>query len=258
MLIPRVIPCLTLIDGAMVKTTRFRKHVYLGDPVNIINLFNQFEVDEIALLDIRATAQGREPDIELITQLAEECWVPLAYGGGITTVAQIRKLLQSGVEKVIINSAATKTPELLRAAASEFGSQAVVGGVDVSKRLFGRYEAVSESGKRPTGNTPEKQAQVFAEFGAGEIFLNDVGRDGSMLGYDLDLVQRVAKAVQIPVVACGGAGDRQHLKEVIYDGGASAAAAGSIFVFSSKTRSVLVNFPERTELEQLLAKPDFY
>lgn len=251
MLIPRIIPCLLIEDGAMVKTRKFGKRVYLGDPINVINLFNQFEVDEIALLDIGASIGGTGPDLELITRLAEECWVPLAYGGGITTMAQIEKIILAGVEKVVLGTAVAGSFDLLRKASKEFGTQSVVGSLDAKKRLFGGYEVRYMSGAKKLKISPQERARQMEEAGAGEILLQSIDRDGAMNGYDLDLITLVTEATDIPVVACSGAGCREDLLRPIKKAGASAAAAGSLFVFSGPERGVLINFPERSVLEKL-------
>lgn len=252
MLIPRVIPCLLIEDGGMVKTRRFGKRTYLGDPVNVINLFNQFEVDEIVLLDIGATTAGQSPNFDLIESVAGECWVPLTYGGGIRSTADIERIILSGVEKVVIGHSAAEKLDLVAAAASTFGSQCIVGSVDAKRKLFGGYEVRVTNAKRKLGIAPGERARQLEDAGAGEILLQSIDRDGEMNGYDLDLIQEVTEATTIPVVACGGAGERAELVRPIRDAGASAAAAGSLFVFSGRERGVLINFPERDYLEDLL------
>jgi imidazole glycerol-phosphate synthase subunit HisF len=250
-LIPRVIPCLLLEDEGMVKTVRFGEARYLGDPINVVNLFNRFEVDELVLLDIRATLDGRQPPFDLLEALAAECWVPLTYGGGIRTVDDARAVLSQGVEKIVLGTAAADDPAFVRAAAEEFGSQAVVVSVDV-RETPGGYGVFVESGRRSLGVNPASYARRAEDLGAGEIFLNSIDRDGTMNGYDLPLIRLVSDAVRVPVIACGGAGDRAHLAEAITQGRASAVAAGSIFVYRGRGRGVLINFPERDQLEALL------
>lgn len=245
-----MIPCLLLEDDGLVKTVRYGDPRYVGDPVNVINLFNRFEVDEITLLDIRATVDGREPPYELIEHLASECWVPLAYGGGIRGTAEIRRILSLGVEKVVLGTAAAVDPNLISGAAGVFGNQAVIVSVDV-RRQRSAYEVFVESGRRGTGKAPEAYARQAEELGAGELLLNAIDQDGVMKGYDLDLIRRVAEAVTIPVIACGGAGERADLPLALR-AGASAVAAGSLFVYRGRERGVLVNFPERPALEALL------
>jgi cyclase len=253
MLIPRVIPCLLMDRGAMVKTRRFGKRTYLGDPVNVVSLFNQFEVDEIVLLDIGASAQDRGPDFETIEQLAEECWVPLTYGGGIRSTLDIEKIIRTGVEKVAIGAACADDLSLMTEAAREFGNQCIVGSVDAKRKFFSGYDTAVCSARRSLGVAPAARARQLQDAGAGEILLQSVDRDGEMEGYDLELIRSVTSAVDLPVIACGGAGRREDIALPIRQAGASASAAGSLFVFSGAERGVLINFPERAALESLLA-----
>lgn len=253
MLIPRVIPCLLIENGAMVKTRRFKKRTYLGDPVNVINLFNRFEVDEIALLDIGCSPHNREPDVELIATLAEECWVPLSYGGGLSNLKQIESVILSGVEKVVLNTALAKDLTLAEEAAKEFGGQAIVGSIDARKKPLGGYEAYACGGTRRLKTSPTDRARQLEAAGVGEILLQSIERDGEMGGYDLELIQQVTDVTSLPVIACSGAGTRAQLADPIKCAGASAAAAGSLFVFSGPERGVLINFPERPLLERILA-----
>jgi imidazole glycerol-phosphate synthase subunit HisF len=234
----------------MVKTVRYENPRYVGDPVNVINLFNRFEVDEITLLDIRATVDGRKPPYELIEHLASECWVPLAYGGGVRSTDEIRRILSLGVEKVVIGSACVTNPRLISDAAAIFGSQAVIVSIDVRRRRTD-YEVFIESGRRGTGTSPEAYGRQAEALGAGELLLNAIDQDGVMAGYDLELIRRVSASVTVPVIACGGAGERADLPRAL-GAGASAVAAGSLFVYRGRERGVLVNFPERPALEALL------
>ena len=250
--IPRVIPCLLLDDEAMVKTVRFSSPRYLGDPINVVSLFNRFEVDEITLLDIGATKRGEPPPFELIKRLAAECWVPLAYGGGIRNLDDARTVLSSGVEKVILGAVAHDRPELITEAAEVYGAQAVVVAVD-ARRTEAGLEVFVEGGQRQVGADPASYARRAASCGAGEILVTSIDRDGTMEGYDLELIRAVSAAVDVPVIACGGAGERAHLPIPIHEAGASAVAAGSIFVFRGPERGVLINFPEREQLEALFA-----
>jgi imidazole glycerol-phosphate synthase subunit HisF len=254
MIIPRVIPCLLVEDGGMVKTRQFSGRTYLGDPVNVLSLFNNFEVDEIVLLDIGATRRGMGPDFELMATLAEECWVPLTYGGGVSSLDHIETLIHAGCEKVVLASAVADDLTLMREASRVFGAQAIVGSIDVKHRPFRGYRTVVANAKRGLPVSPVERARQFAEAGAGEILLQSVDRDGEMSGYDLKLISEVASATDLPIVACSGAGAREDLPKPIVVAGASASAAGSLFVFSGRERGVLVNFPERSTLEALFCR----
>lgn len=245
-----MIPCLLVHDEAMVKTVRFEDGVYLGDPINVINLFNRFEVDEITLLDVRATVEGRPPPFELVERLAAECWVPLSYGGGIRSIEDVRRVLTSGVEKVVLGTVAADDPQVVAEAARVFGSQAVIVAVDARRVSTGTYETYVASGTRPLSIDPESYARLATSRGAGEILVTSIDRDGTMEGYDVELIRLVAEAVDVPVIACGGAGDRGDIAIPI-GAGASAVAAGSIFVFQGRDRGVLINFPERRQLEAM-------
>jgi cyclase len=246
-----VIPCLLVDDEAMVKTVRFEDGVYLGDPINVISLFNRFEVDEIMLLDVRATVEGRPPPFDLIGRLAAECWVPLSYGGGIRSIDDVRRVLTSGVEKVVLGTVAADDPAVVVEAARIFGNQAVIVAADARRVEAGAYETYVASGTRRLGADPASYARLATSRGAGEILVTSIDRDGTMQGFDEELIRQVADAVEVPVIACGGAGDRSDIAVPI-QAGASAVAAGSIFVFQGRDRGVLINFPERTQLEALL------
>jgi cyclase len=248
MLRTRVIPCLLLRGHGLVKTKRFKDSVYVGDPVNAVRIFSEKEVDELVLLDIDASREGREPNYELIAEIAGECFMPVAYGGGVHTLEQVRKLIRSGVEKVVVNSAAYASTEVIRAAADVFGSQAVVGAVDVKKPLFGGWKPMAKSGTVDAGVALDAHVQALVKAGAGELFINSIDRDGMMGGFDLELIRGVSSSVDVPVIACGGAGSVDHLREAVQRGGASAVAAGSLFIFHGKHRAVLISYPSATEL----------
>ena len=245
----RVIPCLLLRGRGLVKTRKFKDPVYLGDPVNAVRIFSEKEVDELVILDIDASREGREPDYDLVAEIAGECFMPVAYGGGIKTLDQVRKLIRCGIEKVVINTAATESTEVIRAAAEVFGSQAVVGAVDVKKTLLGGYRVVSKSATVEVKTGLEEHIRNLIDAGVGEIVLNSVDRDGMMAGYDLPLIRGVTSKVNVPVVACGGAGTVEHLAQAVHEGGASAVAAGSMFVFHGRLRAVLINYPQGLRLE---------
>lgn len=244
----RVIPCLLLRGHGLVKTRKFKDPVYVGDPVNAVRIFSEKEVDELVILDIDASREGREPNYELVAEIAGECFMPVAYGGGIRTLAQARKLIRCGIEKVVINSASIESTDFIREIADVFGSQAVVGSIDAKKMLLGGHSVFVKSGTLDAKLKPEDHAAVLEQAGVGEIFLNSIDCDGQMLGFDLPLIQKVARRVRVPVVACGGAGKVDHLREAIIEGGASAVAAGSMFVFHGRHRAVLINYPSNTNL----------
>lgn len=248
---PRLIPCLLLADGNLVKTRRFRDPVYLGDPINAVKIFSEKCVDELCVQDIEASRKGAGPDFELLAEIATEAFMPLSYGGGVTTVEQIRKLFHIGFEKVILNTAWHDRPGLLREAAQCFGSQSIVASIDVKQDVLRRNRCVTLGGTRPVEGSPVELALRAQAEGAGEILLNSVDRDSSMQGYDLKLVKSVSEAVSIPVIACGGAGSAQDMKAVLQQGGAHAAAAGSMYVFYGPRRAVLIHVPEEKELYEL-------
>ncbi len=248
MIRPRVIPCLLLKNGGLVKTVKFKDPTYLGDPINIVRIFNDKEVDELIFLDILATVENRRPNFELLSKITSECFMPLGYGGGIQSLKDVKELLALGVEKVVLNTSAVENPSLIRESAQYAGSQAVVISIDVKRTLFGRYEVFTRGGRKGTGLDPVQFAVEMEKRGAGELFVNSIDRDGTMQGYDIDLIQRVSESVTVPVIACGGAGNVRHLAEAIRVG-ASAVAAGSMFVFQGPLRGVLISYPGQEELK---------
>jgi cyclase len=253
MLTTRVIPCLLLRNQGLVKTVKFKDPKYVGDPINAVRIFNDKEVDELLFLDITATIEGKRPPLKVISEIASECFMPLAYGGGIRGMDDIREILAVGVEKVCINSQAVEDPLFVRRAADVFGSQSIVASIDVKKTLFGKYAVYTNCGSRPTKLDPVAQAVLMEQMGAGEIFLNSIDRDGTMEGYDVELVRRVTSAVRIPVIACGGAGTVAHLRDAVKQGGASAVSAGSMFVFHGRHRAVLITYPSPEDLARAFA-----
>jgi len=233
---------------ALVKGIQFKNHRYVGDPLNAVHIFNAMEVDELILLDVGATSEKRKPNFKLIENIAGECFMPLAYGGGVWELDDVRKIFEIGVEKVVINSYAFENPEFIREAAKKFGSQSLIVSIDVKKNARGKYEVFVLSGKRGTGTDPVSYAQKMESMGAGEILLSSIDRDGTWKGYDTSLIRHVAEAVKIPVVACGGAGKMEDFSQAVKNG-ASAVAAGSLFVYQGKNRGVLINFPTKMELQ---------
>jgi cyclase len=252
MIRPRVIPALLLQGQGLVKTVKFKNPTYLGDPINIVRIFNDKEVDELVFLDITATNENRPPAFDMLANITSECFMPLGYGGGIKSMEDIRRLLSIGIEKIILNTSAVENPTLIRAAADHAGSSSVVVSMDVKKNFLGKYEIFTRSGKKGTGLDPVKYAVEMEKLGAGELFINSIDRDGTMQGYDVDLIKRVTDVSSIPVVACGGAGKLQDLADAINIGGASAAAAGSLFVFQGPLRGVLISYPSQDDLKRIL------
>jgi len=249
----RVIPCLLLQEGGLVKTRRFRNPRYVGDPINAIRIFNEKYVDELVFLDIRASRDGTEPDYDLIKRIAGECFMPLCYGGGIRALEQARRIVACGVEKIAVNSMAIERPGLLRELSDEFGASSVVACIDVKHDLFGRERVYHPGRRRMTRLEPVAHARAVVDAGAGEIFLNSVDRDGEFCGFDVDLIRRMTQAVNVPVVACGGAGRLEDMRAAV-SAGASAAAAGSMFVFYGPHRAVLINYPSYASVRELFAR----
>src|SRR3972149_2027931 len=223
MIRPRVIPVLLLQNRGLVKTRKFKDPTYLGDPINIVRIFNDKEVDELIFLDITATAQNRSPSFVLLKDITSECFMPLGYGGGIRSIDDVRRLMGIGIEKVILNASAVENPTLVRSAADYVGSSSVVVSMDVKKGLQGKYEILTRNGKNRTGLDPVKHAVEMEKMGAGELFVNSVDRDGTMQGYDGDLIKSISSAVSIPIVAFGGGGEIQGFVGGIQNGRGSAA-----------------------------------
>jgi cyclase len=250
MLNTRVIPCLLLKGQGLVKTVKFKDPKYVGDPINAVKIFNDKEVDELLFLDITATVERKRPPLKVIAEIASECFMPLSYGGGIRTLDDLREIFTVGVEKVCINTHAVDDPSFIGKAADIFGNQSIVVSLDVRKSLFGKYEIYTQSGTKNTKLDPVSFAVRMEQLGAGELFVNSIDRDGTMQGYDIELIRQVSSAVRIPVIACGGAGTIDHLADGVKRGGASAVSAGSMFVFHGKHRAVLISYPGQGELSR--------
>ena len=250
----RVIPSLLLKDRGLVKTVKFNKPKYIGDPINAIKIFNDKEADELMFLDIQASKLRREPDYDLIAEITGECFMPLSYGGGIRNIEQIRKLLFMGVEKVVLNSYAFENPSFIKQATDVFGSSTIVVSIDVKKDWLGRTYVYSYNGEKKTAYNPVEAALLMEKMGAGEIVVNSIDRDGTMEGYDITLIKSIADAVGVPVIALGGASKISDFSDVIYLGNASAAAAGSMFVFHGNHQAVLITYPTSKELEDIFEK----
>ena len=244
---PRIIPVLLIDDRDLFKTVQFGERTYLGDVVNAVKIFNRKGIDELSILDIGATRNNREPDYELLKDIASEAFMPLSYGGGVKSVEQVRKLLATGYEKVIINTGLIRNPEMVSEAASLFGSQSIVGSID-AKLVDGDYKCAICDGQEIVDISPLELVKKAEALGCGEIIINSVDNDGMMNGYDLNLVKQISEAVSVPVIACGGAGGINDLEKVIHQAGAHAAAGGSMFVYYGRLKAVLITAPSEKEL----------
>lgn len=247
----RVIPVLLLHKGGLVKSIRFKNYIYVGDPINAVKIFNEKEIDEIVVLDIDAAKEKRGPDIQRIHEITGEAFIPLAYGGGISTIEQVKELFYTGVEKVIFNYQAIYKPAIITETAKLVGSQSVVVSMDVKKNWLGKYKVYTLNGTEQSGLDPVAYAKQVTDAGAGEIFLNAIDRDGTYSGYDLELLKQVCEAVSIPVIACGGASSTEDFARAV-KAGASAVAAGSLFVFQRPHQAVLISYPSQQELKEKL------
>ena len=245
----RVIPVLLMHNHGLVKSLKFKDYKYVGDPMNAVRIFNEKEVDELAILDIDASRENRGPDILRIEGIVSEAFMPIAYGGGITTIEQVKRILSAGVEKVILNRSAIKNPALVSEVAKQFGSQSTVVSIDYKTNFFGRQGVYIENGKTNTGLDPLVFAKQMEEAGAGEILLNSIERDGSFSGYDLDMIEKISHAINIPMIAVGGASTLSDFRKAVQHG-ASAVSAGSMFVFQRPHRAVLISYPSQKELEE--------
>jgi cyclase len=252
MLKTRVIPCLLLKGQGLVKTVQFKNPKYVGDPINAVRIFNEKEVDELIFLDIQATVDQKGPQVKRILEIASECFMPLCYGGGIRSLAGIQEILGLGVEKVAINTYAVENPNFIRNAADTFGSQSIVVAIDAKKHSSGRYEVFTHGGRIPAKLDVAEHAKKMEEMGCGEILLVSIDRDGTREGYDTELISQVSRSVSVPVIACGGAGKLSDFADAVGMGGASAVAAGSLFVFHGKHRAVLITYPSMEELREVL------
>src|SRR6218665_884992 len=246
---PRIIPILLLKGTGLYKTQKFKDPKYIGDPLNAVKIFNEKEVDELMVLDITAGIENRKPNYDLLYQMAGECFMPLGYGGAVSSIEEIKKLIGLGIEKISINSNAVNL-DFIREATDVFGSSTLVVSMDVKKNFWGKYEVYTKSGTNNTKMEAVKFAAEINKAGAGELLVNSIDRDGMMQGYDLDLVKSISSEIDIPLIACGGAGTTEHFRQAV-NAGASAVAAGSMFVFHGKHRAVLISYPSQAEIKAL-------
>jgi imidazole glycerol-phosphate synthase subunit HisF len=251
MKIKRIIPCLLLRNNGLVKTVKFKESTYVGDPINTIRIFNEKEVDELFFLDIDATRLKKEPPYTLIQNIASECFMPFAYGGGVDSLQQIERIIKSGAEKVIINTRAYLDKNFLTEAVRQFGSSTIAVSIDVKKEFLRGNSVYIKGGTQSTGLNPVEYAKRIENEGAGEILVNSIDRDGTMAGYDIELIKNISGNVRIPIIACGGAGKLSDFSMAVKEGGAAAVAAGSFFVFHGKRRAVLITYPSYSEISDL-------
>lgn len=254
MLRARFIPTLLIKGRGLYKTVKFKNETYIGDPINAVRIFNGKAVDELILLDIDAHRQGVGPNFDLISDIISEAFIPVCYGGGVENLAQMERLFKLGVEKVAINSAAVGALSLISEASAIYGNQSIVVGIDVRKSFFGRQERYIKSGAVNTKEDPVEFAKRAEAAGAGELMIYSVERDGTMQGYDIPLIRSIAQSVRVPVIACGGASSLDDMVKAIEEGGASSAAAGSLFVFQGKHRAVLITYPDESAVASAFSR----
>ena len=249
---PRIIPVLLLKNKGLVKSVSFKNHRYIGDPINAVKIFNDLKADELVFLDILASKEKRTISLEFVKNVGEEANMPFAVGGGITTLEQIKSIIAAGAEKVVINTKASCDPDFIRSASENFGSSTIVVCIDVKKGIFSREQTWILNGSKPTGISPVEFAKKVEERGAGEIIIQSINRDGSMQGYDIDLIRKISEAVRIPVIALGGAGNIQHMKQAYTEAYANGLAAGSMFVYHGARNGILINYPDRSQIANLI------
>jgi cyclase len=252
MLRTRVIPCLQLIDESLVKTIKFDKYGYIGDPINTVRIFNELEVDELCFLDIRASIQNRSPNFKILSEIADECFMPLSYGGGIRDIEIAKKILSIGFEKIVINTAAWNTPQLITSLAEHSGNQSIIASIDVKRNIWGKYHVYICDGTKKIDIDPIEWAQKVEKLGAGEILLTSIDNDGTWNGYDWEILKKIINAVSIPVIANGGAGSIEHIRQAVKECGVSAVALGSMIVYQQKGMGVLINFPDNQKLSEAI------
>ena len=248
---PRIIPVLLLKEKALVKSVQFKDYRYIGDPMNAVKIFNDLRADELVFLDISATIEKSPIQFELLKDIGEEANMPFAVGGGIRTLEDIKKIISIGAEKVIINSYAVENPDFIKQAADTFGSSTIAVCMDVKKKLFGKEETWILNGKKSTGYTPLEFAQLMEEKGAGEIIVQSIPKDGSMSGYDIDLIKKISSSISIPTIALGGAANLEDMQNTYTQTQVCGLAAGSMFVFQGSKKGVLITYPSRDEISKI-------
>lgn len=251
MLLSRIFPVLLLKSRGLYKGIKFKNHQYIGDPINTVKLFNDKEVDELAILDIEATLKGIRPEYDYLESIASEAFMPLAYGGGIKSVEDAKNIFSIGFEKIIIGTEATKNIDLIKKLSEQFGSQSITISVDIKKNIFGNYIVSSACGTKKSNIKLTEYINILQKNGAGEIILNNIDNDGKMLGYDTKIIKEISDICDIPLIALGGAGNIQDLRDALISG-AHAVAAGSMFVYSGKQKGILINYLSDSEINKVL------
>ena len=252
MLRTRIIPCLLLKNESLVKTIKFKEYNYIGDPVNTVRIFNELEVDELMFLDIFASKENRGINFKILQDIANECFMPLSYGGNIKSLDDAKKILKIGFEKVVINSNSFDSLDLIEDISKHFGVQSVVGSIDVKNSFWGNQKIYSHHGRKKQSVDIVDWAKQLENVGVGELLITSIEREGSWDGYDVELIRRITENVRVPVIANGGCGNINHIGEVVKKASASACAVGSMIVYQKKGAGVLVNFPDRRKLEEVL------
>lgn len=245
---PRIIPVLLLKNSALVKSIQFKNHKYIGDPINVVRIFNNLKADELVFLDVEASKNNRLISLDFVKNVGDEAYMPISVGGGVRSVKDIKAIINAGAEKVVINTFAAQNPDFIKEASETFGSSTIVVCIDVKWKLFKGRRTWILGGGKPTNYTPVEFAKLMEANGAGELIIQSIEKDGMMEGYDIELIKSISTSVGIPVVALGGAGKREDLIEAYRDGHANALGAGSLFVYHGRKRGVLVNYPKKNEL----------
>ena len=241
---PRLIPVLLLKNDALVKSVKFKNHNYIGDPINAVKIFNELKADELVFLDIDATSQGRRISSDVIRQVGEEANMPFSVGGGISSIEDIQEIIACGAEKVVLNSYAISNPDFIKNAVDHFGSSTIAVCIDIKKNFLGTTNYVYvKNGKKSTKLLPVDVAKKVEAMGAGEIIVQSISRDGSMQGYDIELIKSICDSVSIPTTALGGAGTMQHIQSLYKSVNVTGIAAGSFFVYQGTNKGVLINYP---------------
>ena len=247
----RLIPCLLFYKGGLYKTTQFKNHRYIGDPINAIRIFNEKEVDELMFIDIEASTQNKEPNYKIIEDVASECFMPLCYGGGIKNLDQMKRIYELGVEKISISSAFFLNPGLVESAAKLYGSSSVVVTLDIKKTFFGGYKAYFNNAKQQTKGDLQDIIKRIENEGAGELVINNIDRDGTMLGMDIEAILKIKENLSIPLIVIGGIGDINDVRETFTKTKVNAIAIGSMAVYHGALKGVLINYPSPDILDQI-------